>query len=270
MSQSFKYISKLHNQRILVLGGTSGIGFRVAEAAVEHGAEVVVSGFSTTKLSAAINRLQGVKSPFLAPGTPVQVSGITCDLARPEDLELNLEQLLNFATADASRLLDHIVFTAGDSLKIVKLPDASIDAIHKANMVRVVAPTILAKLLPKFVKPSVSSSLTLTSGVSQLKPPPGWAIMVAAGAAVEGLTRGLAVDLSPVRVNAVSPGAVHTELFKDIPQDRLQSVLDQFKEESVTKTVGTPEEVAEAYIYCMKTDFMTGSVVTSDGGRLLK
>lgn len=119
----------------------------------------------------------------------------------------------------------------------------------------VVAFLLLAKLLPKFVNQSVSSSLTLTSGVKAHKPQPGWSVMVAAGAAAEGLTRGLAVDLSPLRVNAVFPGAVHTELFRNISEDHLPSVLDKFKQSSITGTVGKPEEAAEAYLQCMKNSF---------------
>lgn len=271
MSQALKYLSKLQGQRVLIFGGASGIGFAVAEASIEHGAEVVVSGFSEAKLSTALRRLRAVDSP-LSPtpkGSTDRASGITCDLARPEGLEADLERVLNFATAHGTRLLDHVVFTAGDPLRIVRLPDASLDAVQKASLVRVAAPTMLAKLLPRFVRQSGSSSLTLTSGVTAHKPQPGWSIMIAAAGAVEALTRGLALDLSPLRVNAVSPGAVHTELFSDIPEDRLPSVLDKFRHESITGTVGKPEEVAEAYIQCMKNSFMTGAIIPCDGGRLL-
>jgi len=265
-----RYISKLCGNRVLVLGGTSGIGFCVAEAALEHGAHVVVSGSSEAKLAVALERLRAVPRSLLAGGadTPAVV-GKACDLADIVNIEANLKRLLDFATDDSRLHLDHIVFTAGDPLKIPKLAEASPEVIQKAGFVRFTAPAILAKLLPRYARQDVASSLTLTSGVSSRVPPPGWSIMTGFGAGVEGLMRGLALDLQPIRVNAVAPGAVHTELFGDIPKERLQTVLENMKKKSVTDTVGKPEDVAEAYLYLMKNHFATGSVVVADGGRLL-
>ena len=85
------------------------------------------------------------------------------------------------------------------------------------------------------------------------------------GSAVEGLARGLAVDLAPVRVNAVSPGAVRTELFAGLEEE----MVERLREATLVKEVGTPEEAAEAYGYCMRCGFVTGSVVGCDGGRMI-
>lgn len=90
------------------------------------------------------------------------------------------------------------------------------------------------------------------------------------GSGIEGITRGLAVDLAPVRVNIVCPGAVHTERFDYIPKERLEGVLQGFKDGNLLGKVGTPEELAEAYIYSMKDHFATGAFLQSDGRRLLK
>ncbi|EEY18882.1 short-chain dehydrogenase [Verticillium alfalfae VaMs.102] len=284
---ALRYVTKLQGRRLLVLGGSSGIGFSVAEAALEHGADVIISSSNEAKLRKAVDRLRtGIVNPAIplgsGPGSENQSSGsgtlseesprissVTCDLANAATLEKNIASALELATAGRTCLLDHVVFTAGAPLKIVKVPDATVQAVQDTNLVRVVAPIILAKLLPLYTHQSAASSLTLTSGVTTNRPTPGWALLVSAGAAVEGLARGLAVDLKPLRVNVVSPGAVHTELFADIPEERLQSVLDTFKTNSLTDTVGTPGELAEAYLYCMKNTFATGSVIVADGGRLL-
>ncbi len=154
-------------------------------------------------------------------------------------------------------------------MKITKIAEVTVQAVQDTNLVRVVAPMILARLLPLYTHQSAASFFTLTSGVAARRPTPGWAVIASASAAVEGLARGLAVDLKPLRVNVVSPGAVHTELFADIPEERLPPVLDTFRKNSLTDTVGSPVEVAEAYIYCMKNTFATGSIVVADGGRLL-
>ena len=94
--------------------------------------------------------------------------------------------------------------------------------------------------------------------------------MAAWGSGIQGITRGLAVDLAPIRVNMVCLGAVHTELFDDIPKERLDGVLQGFREGTLIGEVGTPENVAEAYLYPMKDQFVTGEILRSDGGRLLK
>lgn len=78
------------------------------------------------------------------------------------------------------------------------------------------------------------------------------------------------MDLAPIRVNMVSPGAVHTELFDDIPKERQESVLQGYRDGTLTDKVGTPENLAEAYLYSMKDHFVTGKILESDGGRLLK
>ncbi|KAG8409955.1 hypothetical protein J3458_019027 [Metarhizium acridum] len=67
----------------------------------------------------------------------------------------------------------------------------------------------------------------------------------------------------------MQPGAVHTELFSSITAENLPAIAESFKRENITGTVGTPEEVAEAYIYCMKDSFATGGVVESNGGLLI-
>jgi NAD(P)-dependent dehydrogenase (short-subunit alcohol dehydrogenase family) len=106
--------------------------------------------------------------------------------------------------------------------------------------------------------------------------------MVPFAAAKEGLTRALAVDLKPIRVNSVAVGAVHTELLTAMAQSglpegappeaaekRMQATLALFKSKALTNTVGQPKDVAGAYLWLMRDRFVTGTVVRSDGGYLL-
>ena len=262
-STTLKYTSKLYNARVLVLGGTSGIGFCVAEAALEHGARVCISGSKQPKLDKAVSRLQATY-----PEKASNIRGHVCDLSQPEQLESNIDSLLKAAAADTR--IDHIVFTAGDALKFVPIAEATVESIQKAGNVRFLAPLLLGKLAPKYLSPGQESSITLTGGTMSHKPNKGWAIMAAWGSGIEGIVRGLAVDLAPVRVNMVCPGAVYTELFDSIPKESLGSVLQGFKDDTLLGKVGAPEELAEAYIYAMKDHFVTGAFLLSDGGRLLK
>lgn len=267
-----KYTSKLHNKRVLVLGGTSGIGFAVAEASIESGAIVVISGSRQPKIEATIER---IKSSY--PDCGPRLSGHACDLANTEALEQNIEALLQFATNDGKEKLDHVVFTAGDSFRgagdsfrLPGLADMTVELINKLGTVRFVAAILLGKLLvPKYMTSSPESSITLTGGVNSTKPGAGWGVLAGWGAAIEGLSRGLAVDLKPIRVNCVAPGAVNTELMQSLAGDMLESVLKRFTNMTTTGTVARPEDLAETYLYCMKDHFVTGSVLHSNGGHLL-
>lgn len=258
-----KYTSKIANNKVLILGGTSGIGFCVAEAALESGASIIISSSRQAKLDNALERLRKSYPDI----DPSKIKGHTCDLAQPDNLESSLEALLTFATSDSQ--LNHVAYTAGDMFDLLPLREITVDFIHKCEMVRLTAALMLAKLLPKYMVVDYTSSITLTGGSNTDKPVPGWVTMAACGGAVEAATRGLAVELKPVRVNLVSPGAVHTELFDAVGADKLDAFMKHAASQTLAGRVGRPEDVAEAYIYLMRDRFATGRLVHSDGGRLL-
>lgn len=258
---STKYTSKLRGKRVLIFGGTSGIGYGVTEASIEFGATVIISGSRQPKIEKTIER---VKEAY---GSDAPISGHECDLTNTEALEPNLRTLLDFATKDGK--IDHIVFTAGDAIDLVTLPEATIERVHKLGIVRFYAPIILAKLAPSYMLSSADSSITLTGGANSTKPGDKWSVLAGWGAGVEGLTRGLAVDLKPIRVNCVAPGAIHTELFQRFGKDKLDEVLDHYRSRTKTGTIGKPEDIAESYLYCMKDSFVTGTILHSNGGYFL-
>lgn len=173
-------------------------------------------------------------------------------------MEKGLENVL-----ESVKLLDHIVFTASDALAIVPLGNINLEAIHKAGHIRFAVPLLLAKLAPRYLKPGYQSSLTLTSGMGGEKPFPNWSLVAGYLTGLQGLTRNLALDLKPIRVNLVSPGVV------DTPLHGLGGVPDEMKESTALGKVGTPEEVAEAYLYFMKDTNATGSCISTNGGALL-
>lgn len=88
--------------------------------------------------------------------------------------------------------------------------------------------------------------------------------------AVVSLTRALAVDLAPLRVNCVSPGPVKTELWDGVPKDQLDKMLEGFKKSSLTDKVAMPEDTAESYLGCMRDGSLTGQTIVTEGGMLLK
>ncbi|KAL6900389.1 NAD(P)-binding protein [Trichoderma evansii] len=264
---ALKYTNKLQGRRVLVVGGSTGVGFCVAEAALEHGAQVIISSSNQKKLDAAVARLQGhIKAANLGDASKL-ISAKTCDLANVEKIDENVVELFEFATKDGK--LDHVIFTAGDALRAPGLANVTVQDIHASFQVRNTGAIIVAKHLPKYINSSVQSSLTLTGGTNTHRPLPNWSIVAAGGGAGEGLTRGLAVDLRPVRVNSVMLGAIHTELFGMFPPEQLEPILQKFRDEAITGTVATPEEAAEAYIYSMKDSFATGVIIETHGGRLV-
>ncbi|KAH6684821.1 short-chain dehydrogenase [Plectosphaerella plurivora] len=268
MSPALRSTSKLQGKRVLVFGGSSGVGFSVAEAALEHGVDVIISSSNQSRLDKAVDRLvAGLEST--ASDSSSRISSVVCNLGDVASLKENLRAALESATVGRTRLLDHVVFTAGSPINIRPLPEMTAEAISETYFVRAIAPAVLAGLLADYIHQSVASSLTLTGGVNTHRPAPGWAPLASVGAAVEGLARGLAVDLKPLRVNVVCLGAIHTELFSAFGADQLPAALEGFKKQSLTNTVGQPEEAAETYLYLMKNTFVTGATEIVDGGLMV-
>jgi NAD(P)-dependent dehydrogenase (short-subunit alcohol dehydrogenase family) len=260
--------NRLTGSHVFVFGGTSGIGYAIANMALSNGARVTISGSTQPKVDAKVEQLRS-----LYPSIPASnVAGFACDLLDTANLEDNLRTVFDKATQEGQQKIDHIAFTAGDAMKLPKVKDFTPEAITQSFTVRTVAPALIAKLLStgRYMPASDASSLTLTSGTNTKKPFPDWTCAAMIGGAGIGLMRGLAVDLKPVRVNVVVPGAIHTELLQGL-LDRIgdEGAQKMKKDNSLTETFGQPEDIAEAYGYIMKDRFANGSEVTSDGGRLL-
>lgn len=257
---SYKYINKLQGKRILIFGGTSGIGFAVAEACVEHGATVFITGSNAERLQKTVQRLKDSYSSLES----FQVITHTCDLSDAINLDKNLESLLSKVTDGGSSKLDHVVFTAGDGLTMKPISELTAESCATST-VRTVAPMLLSKHLLTYLEKSPDSTFTMTTGVNGTMPMKGWTLIAWRGQSTEGLMRGLAIDMAPVRVNIVSPGAIDTELLANVPKNILQSWVEQ----TTVGRIGRPEDTAEAYLYLMKDGFVTGTRIDTSGGRLL-
>jgi NAD(P)-dependent dehydrogenase (short-subunit alcohol dehydrogenase family) len=107
-------------------------------------------------------------------------------------------------------------------------------------------------------------SITLMSGLYANRPAPGAALGAAAVAAIDGMTRALALDLAPIRVNAVAPGLIDTPLWDSFGPQR-EAILAQATALPVGR-IGRPDEVAAAVLLLMSNGFVTGTVLAIDGG----
>ena len=167
MADSRKYASKLSGKHILIIGGSSGIGYCVAEASLESGASVIISSSNEDNIAASIAKLSKTY-----PSAKDRLSGHRCDLSSPS-LESNIEHLLS----QCGGKLDHIIFTAGGRLAIPKIEDATLESIQKAAMIRFNAPLLLAKHASKYLNAGPTSSITLTTGSVSQRPQKDWSII---------------------------------------------------------------------------------------------
>jgi NAD(P)-dependent dehydrogenase (short-subunit alcohol dehydrogenase family) len=251
---SQKY-NKLANKHILIIGGSSGIGYAVAEACLSCSASVTISSSSASRLNSAVESLQ---ASF--PGAHVR--GFPCDLSKP-----SLEQDIAHLFEQVGRV-DHIVFTACDPLVTVPLQEATLEKIHAAGQVRFFAPLLVAKVGSNYLGPGPECSITITTGSVAERPLPNWSIIAAYASGLHGMARNLAIDLKPVRVNLVQPGAVDTPLWRMSDEEK-EKMFGGFGAKVPTGRVAGPEDVAEAYLWLMKDWNVTGTVATSDSGSKL-
>lgn len=254
----------ISGQTLLVIGGTSGIGFGVAKLALSEGMRVAIASSNPERVVNAVERLR--KS---SPDAASTVYGYTIDLSHA-DVEARLEKLFADVTAafsdDSSlKLLDHLVFTAGGPIEHRPTSDIDLEFIHKCGQVRFAAPLLIGKLAARFFKSHWKSSITFTGGKIAEKPVPLYTVFAAYAAGLGGATRNLALDLKPIRVNQVNPGAVITELWGEGAEARIEAAARK----ALLGKMGSPEETAEAYIYLIKDTTATGVFINNSGGDLL-
>ncbi len=238
-------IPSLRDQRVVILGGSSGIGFAVAECAAAEGARVVIGSSRQAKVDTAVAKLGQAAS-----GHPVDVRD-----------EAGLAAFFGAVGA-----FDHLVFTAGDwGAGVRPGPLASLDlaAAQAAPNVRFWG----ALAAVKHAQPHISQagSITLTDGLLAHRPMKGSPLTPAFGGAIEHLVGGLAMDLAPVRVNTVCPGLIMTEVVQEYPPE----TVTRMTAGQPLPRAGDPAEAAQAYLYLMKAGFTTGQVIVVDGGRML-
>jgi NAD(P)-dependent dehydrogenase (short-subunit alcohol dehydrogenase family) len=239
---------KLNDKRVLIVGGGSGIGYAVAEACVAEGASVVVASSQRERVSAAAERLGGA------------ASAARLDITRePEVAEF-------FAGASP---FDHIVTTAGDwgGGFGTSLAELELDAAKRMFDVRFWGALLLAKHGSK--KLNAGGSLTFTDGMIAHKPMKAAYVSSAMAGAIEHLTRALAVELAPLRVNCVCPGLIRSGIWDRIPEDRREAVLTGMTKHLLVPRVGTTDEAAEAYLYLLRGAYTTGQVLYVEGGAAL-
>lgn len=233
-------------ERVVVVGGTSGIGLATAQRLVDGGREVVVVGRDETKLAAALDQLGK------------NASGHAVD-ARDHAAVTNL-----FAELGT---VDHVVVTVTGPSGLT--PFASIPSSHVQDHVdgKLIAHIAVAQAaLPVLRK---DGSITFVTAISSGGAMPGTAALAAVNASVEAMVPVLAVELRPLRVNAVAPGVIATPWWNFMPDDVRAETFSSFAAGTPAGRVGQPEDVAHAIGFLIDNTYTTGVVLRVDGGARL-
>ena len=233
----------LDGKRVVVLGGSSGIGFAVARAALDQGAKVHIGSSGPAKVEAALARLgEGA-------------GGGTVNLTDEASVAAFFAQAGGF---------DHLAYTAGDWGGSATKVGPSFDlAIAKSGFDTRFWGILLA-VKYAMAHMATDGSITLTSGLYAHRPAKGSTLATAVTGAVEHLMLGLAVELAPVRVNVVTPGLIDTEALARMP-DAAKAAMTA---NQPIPRPGLPRDAAEAYLYFMRAGYTTGQVAVVDGGRM--
>jgi NAD(P)-dependent dehydrogenase (short-subunit alcohol dehydrogenase family) len=234
------------SQRIVILGGTSGIGLATAERAAADGATVIVASSRADRVDAALERL------------PASAEGYVINVRHEEEIRDLFNRLGRF---------DHLAFTAGETLQIDAIRDTDLDAARRALDVRLWGAYAAVKHAVAHIRPG--GSIVLSSGIAGTRPEPNWTIAASVCGALDALTRALAVELAPIRVNAVAPGVVRSDLWREMSEEDRSAMYDSLSEALPVGRVGEVADIADAFLYLMRNGYSSGTIVTVDGGSVL-
>ncbi|WP_243287116.1 SDR family oxidoreductase [Geothrix terrae] len=236
-------------RHILVVGGSSGMGLALAGSLLAQGDTVTIVGRSPERLAKACTELAALGRP----------RALVADATDEADVVRLFEEI---------GPLDHLVTTAADmSGAYAPLPDLEVAAARRVMDSKVIGPWLLAKHGAPRLAPG--GTITFTSGIAAHRPLSKGSLVAAANGALESLVRALAVELAPIRVNAVSPGWVDTPIWEAVAGAGKAEILEGMARRLPVGRIGRPADIAEAIEAVMRNGFITGTVLHADGGHRL-
>ena len=230
----------MKGSKVLIIGGTSGMGLALAEAVLSAGARVTAVSRSPEKM-------------------PKSAAG-KIDAKR---LDVTNDKEIDAFFADGTEW-DHVAVTAasGKAGPVKELALADAYAFMNSKFWG-------AYRIARAAHIKAGGSLTLMSGFWSQRPPKGFSIAAAINSVLEGLTRGLALELAPVRVNVIAPGVIETPLWDGMPEAARKDLFARTAKQLPVGRVGTSEDIAQMILAMMTNGFMTGTTVFIDGGGML-
>lgn len=230
----------LRGRRVVVVGGTSGIGLATAELAAHVGAKVTVIGRDTERLRQL------------------------CEL-HPEWVCLQADLRHDMQIAEAFTQIDTVnhVFISAGTVAATPILETDFDALRASFEERVFG---VLRVVRAAVPKMASGSITFTSGDLVDRPVAGMSAVTAAASATESLSRSLALELAPIRFNTISPGSIDTPLYDKLFGDGRDAALEAQAARLPGKRVGRSDEVARLVLTVMSVAYINASVIPIDGG----
>ncbi|HDG1684601.1 TPA: SDR family oxidoreductase [Kluyvera cryocrescens] len=240
-------MASLQQQTLMIIGGSSGIGLRVAEMAADAGANLIIIGRDPQRLAKAQAQLQ----PY----------GVTVVLHRVDAHDHNALTAL-FATQPE---FDHLVSMVGDVMGGGFL-NASMEAIRHVLESKFFTNVKIGQLAAKKLR--TGGSLVFTSGTGGRAQDACASYVGNLG--INALVEGLAVEMAPrVRVNAVSPTWTVTPFWREMPAEQLAATQQRFAQAIPLGRTASIDDLAQTYLFLLQNDFITGQHIAIDGGIML-
>ncbi|MBB6731209.1 SDR family oxidoreductase [Cohnella zeiphila] len=237
----------IRGQRVIIVGGTSGMGLAAARMLLEAGASVVVAGRDGKKLDEALATLGA------------GAEGETLDASSPEAVQAFFERQGSF---------DHLVLSLSGAKGAGGFRDLPLDDLRGGFEAKFWPQLLCAQASLKTLNPA--GSLTFITAISARRAAPGLSGLAAINAALEAMVPNLALELAPLRVNAVSPGIVNTAWWNWMPEEQRAAAFRQYAGQIPVGRVGEPEDLAQSICYLIGNSFVTGTVLEVDGGQRLR
>jgi len=234
-------VTVLAGQRVVVVGGTSGMGLATVRAALAQGADVVAAGRRPPALRE------------LTPGAQQAVVDVTSE----ESVRALFQSVGE---------LDHLLVTASPGS-----PGAFGEQDLASARTYMDGKFFGSWTCAHFAAPRIRDrgSITFVTGGAVVRPPAHGSMIAAAFAAIEALTRALAVELGPKRVNTIRPGYTDSEMWQFLSDGQRDDLRRRVADSLPVRRMGTPEDVAHAAVFLMTNPQVTGTVLEVTGGETL-
>lgn len=241
----------LRDRRIVLVGGSAGIGLETARAAAREGARLVIAGRTEERLEAAKAALgSGIETHRL---DATDESAVAAFFKRVGAFD----HVASFIPSASDKSM------SARFGRFLEIDGATFEAIFRN---RFWTQCYIARHGGPLI--ARDGSIVFMSSTQPRKSIPRYGASASAAGAIESLARTLALELAPVRVNVIAPGFIHTPGTEDIPEERKRAWAEMVGNQAV-KRLGTAEEIASAILFMMANSYMTGAVMTVDGGYTL-
>lgn len=236
--------TSLQDRTVLVIGRGGGIARAVTAAARDAGAQVIAAGRDREALAKAYADDAGVRTEYV-------------DLTNEATIA---------ALGERIGSVDHIVSTASARAR-GKLADLDREKVRLSFDTKVIGPLMLAKHLAARI--NEGGSFTVFSGVAAAKIAVGTLAVAITNGAADVLARSLALELAPIRVNAVSPGVIDTGAWDALGDAGKADYFADLSTRNPARRIGTTDDIAAAVLFAMTNTFLTGTTLRIDGGEPL-